>query len=42
MTPLVRNPITRARLEGLVLGMCIAMLLLWCAQPIVTGRWSLL
>lgn len=42
MSPLIRNPVTRARLEGVVLGMCIAIALIWIIAPVITGDWNLL
>ena len=40
--PLIRNPVIRARLEGVILGLALAMLLVFFLGPIVTGRWELL
>ena len=42
MNPLIRNPIARARLEGVVLGMCITIMLVWFIAPMIAGDWSLL
>lgn len=42
MSPLIDKPTTRARLEGMVLGMCLALLAIWLGYPLVTGQWHLL
>lgn len=37
-----RRAITTARLEGILLGMLVTIVLIWLSVPIVTGDWSLL
>ena len=40
MTPLIRNPITRARLEGVVIGMLLAVAAIWLADLVPLAIWS--